>query len=195
MSIAYHPQTDGQTERVNQCLETYLRCFMHACSKDWYSWLSLCEFWYNTCFHTSQQATPFKALYGHDPIHFGLIPDAAISAPDLSSWVEKCSLMTKLLKQHLFRAQQRMKTQADKKRSERQFLVGDFVYLKLQPYVQSSVMARSNNKLSFKFFGPYEIEAKIGAVAYKLKLPASSAIHPAFHVSQLKQAPGAGCQG
>jgi hypothetical protein len=70
MSSAYHPQTDGQTERVNQCLETYLRCFVHACPKQWYSWLSLDEYWYNTCLHSAIQTTPFRALYGHDPIHF-----------------------------------------------------------------------------------------------------------------------------
>lgn len=109
MSTAYHPQTDDQTERVNQCLETYLHCFVHACPKDWYSWLSLSEFWYNTCFHTSLQTTPFKALNGHDLTHFCLTPDSAISVSDLSSWVEQCSLMTELLKQHLLRAQQRMK--------------------------------------------------------------------------------------
>lgn len=96
--------------------------------------------------------------------------------------------MVKLLQQQLLRAQQRQKTQADKNRSERQFEVGDFVYLKLQPYVQTSVATQANHKLSFKYFGPYEILAKVGTVAYKLLLPASTSVHPVCHVSQLKKA-------
>jgi hypothetical protein len=76
-----------------------------------------------------------------------------------------------------------MKRQADKGRSERQFQVGDQVYLKLQPYVQSSLAPRSNQKLAFKFFGPYPVVRRIGSVAYKLKLPDDSSIHPVFHVS------------
>jgi len=190
MSSAYHPQTDGQIERVNQCLETYLRCFIHAYPSQWYSWLSLSEYWYNTCYHTSLQTTPFKALYGYDPNHFGIVPLHDISVPDLSDWLHHRNLMNQLLKQHLSRAQQRMKKQADKKRSERVFSVGDMVYLKLQPYIQTSVHHHSNNKLSFKFVGPYEIVEKLSSVAYKLKLPPTSAIHSVFHVSQLKQAPG-----
>ncbi|XP_066330232.1 uncharacterized protein [Miscanthus floridulus] len=83
-----------------------------------------------------------------------------------------------------------MKRQADKQRSERSFAVGDWVFLKVQPYVQSSLARRANQKLAFWFFGPYQILERIGAVAYKLALPSSASIHPVFHVSQLKVSHG-----
>jgi hypothetical protein len=86
--------------------------------------------------------------------------------------------MSKLIKQHLERAKHRMKRQADKGRSERSFVVGDWVFLKLQPYVQSSVAVRSHRKLAFKFFEPFQIEQNVGPVAYKLQLPVPSKIHP-----------------
>lgn len=58
MSSAYHPQSDGQTERLNQCLETFLRCFVHACPVKWSKWLSVAEYWYNTSFHSALGRTP-----------------------------------------------------------------------------------------------------------------------------------------
>jgi hypothetical protein len=182
-SSSYHPQTDGQTERVNQCMETYLRCFVHAVPSKWSSWLSLAEFWYNTSEHSALGCSPFEVMYGHPPRHFGLTSTAACTSSDLSSWLQEREMMTTLVKQHLYRARDRMKRQADKGRSERQFQVGDQVYLKLQPYVQSSLAPRSNQKLAFKFFGPYPVVRRIGSVAYKLKLPDDSSIHPVFHVS------------
>ena len=92
------------------------------------------------------------------------------------------------IQQNLARAQQRMQHQADKHRQERTFAVGDWVYVKLQPHIQQSVVRRTNQKLSYKYFGPYLVLQTVGKVAYKLQLPANSHIHPVLHVSQLKKA-------
>lgn len=91
-----------------------------------------------------------------------------------------------LIQHHLGHAKNRMKLQADKQCTERLFTVGTWVYIKLQPYVQNSLAPRANQKLSYRFFGPYLILEKIGSVAYKLQLPSHSTIHLVFHVSQLK---------
>lgn len=100
--------------------------------------------------------------------------------------------MHSLIWQHLLRATAHMKRQADKHRSERRFEVGNWVFLKLQLYMQSSLAQRSHQKLAFRFFGPFRVLARIGLVAYQLELPPTSSIHPVFHVSQLKQSPGQG---
>jgi hypothetical protein len=120
---------------------------------------------------------------------FGLSADDICLVPGMEEWLQERQLVTDLIKQHLNMAALCMKHQADKGRSERQFEVGDKVFMKLQPYVQSLVANRANQKLSFKFFGPFEIQQKVGSVAYKLSLPPSS-IHLMFHVSQLKKAIG-----
>lgn len=172
---------------VNQCLETYLRCFVRACPKKWIQWLALAEFWYNVSFHSTLGTSPFHVLYGHEPRHWGVTATDNCSVPDLQSWLTERNQMTVLLRQHLNRAQQRMKAQADKNRTERSFEVGDMVFLKLQPYIQSSIAPRANHKLLFKYYGPYPVLAKVGTRAYRLELPSESSVHPVFHVSQLRQ--------
>ncbi|CAN6697643.1 unnamed protein product [Malus baccata var. baccata] len=93
----------------------------------------------------------------------------------------------RVLKSNLEASQCRMKVQHDKKRKERSFEVGDWVYLRLVPYLHKSLASHSFHKLQPHFYGPFEILAKIGVVAYKLKLPDSSKLHPVFHVSCLKK--------
>ncbi|CAO2149208.1 unnamed protein product [Urochloa humidicola] len=142
-------------------METFLRCFVSACPSKWVQWIALAEFWYNSCQHSAIGRSPFEALYGYSPRHFGISAADAIQTTELSSWLKEREIMNNLIKQHLCRAKLRMKRQADKHRSER--------------------------KLAFKFFGPFQILAKVGSVAYKLLLPPSSSIHPVLHVSQLKK--------
>lgn len=88
MSTAYHPQSDGQTECVNQCLETFLRCFVNACPNKWIQWLSLAKYWYNTSYHTPIDRSPFEALYGHPPRHFGISGTDSSSAVSLDQWLQ-----------------------------------------------------------------------------------------------------------
>ena len=187
MSSAYHPQSDGQTEVVNRCLEGYLRCITGEKPVEWVLWLPLAEWWYNSNWHSSTGVTPFEAVYGQPPaLHVPyLAGDSKVEAVDRSLKARKECL--KMLKYHLERAQHRMKQQADKHRTDKSLEVGDMVYVRLQPYRQQSLAHRSSQKLSAKFFGPFPVVSKVGAVAYKLQLPEASKIHPVFHISQLRK--------
>lgn len=94
------------------------------------------------------------------------------------------------LRFQFLKSQQRMKKWADMKRKEVSFEVGDWVFLKLQPYRQMPMARRPVDKLAARFYGPYLVEAKVGNMAYRLQLPSTSKIHLVFHVSQLKRAHG-----
>jgi hypothetical protein len=109
-----------------------------------------------------------------------------IAAGDLAQWLTDRQLIIDSVRQYLQRMQHRMKQHANKKRLERVFLVGDLVFFKLQPYIQSSIARRANHKLSFKFFGPYHVCKHIGKVTYELELPSACRVCLVFHVSQLK---------
>ena len=91
------------------------------------------------------------------------------------------------LRNQLLRAQNHMKKQADQNRREVEFPVGELVYLKIQPYMLKSLATRINQKISPRYYGPFKIVERMGAVAYKLKLPPGSQVHPVFHVALLKK--------
>jgi hypothetical protein len=131
--------------------------------------------------------SPFVALYGHEPRHWGIDATYTCSTPSLKEWLDQLKAVQQLLQQNLHYARQYMKIQADKKRSERTFQLGEEVFVKLQPYVQSSVVSHPNNKLAFRYFGPFAISKCINPVVYEVALPPASRIHPVFHVSQLRK--------
>jgi hypothetical protein len=171
LSLAYHAQTDRLTERVNQCLESYLRCVVGATPKQWLKWLPLVDLWYNSCYHTSLMFSPFKAIYGTEP-SFGSISTLTNSEDtSIRAMLIERQKNLELLKQNLARTQHKMNLPVDSHRSDRSFQMGEMVLLKLHPYAQSTVVNRPCPKLAMKFFGPYKVLEKV---------------HLVFHVSQLK---------
>jgi hypothetical protein len=153
----------------------------------WSKWVPLAEWWYNTNYHTATKSTPYEILYGFPPpLHIPYFPkDSTVEAVD--QLLTQREEMLAQIRDNLLKAQHRMVQLANRKRSDRQFIPGDLVYLKLQPYRQKSIARRSSQKLALKFYRPYSVLKKIGSVAYKLPLPPTASIHPVFHVSQLKK--------
>lgn len=117
-STSYHPQTDGQSEVVNRCLETYLRCFCFEKPNKWAKWLAWAEYWYNTSFHSATKCTPFKALYGRDPPPLIRYEGQQNPVDSIDRLLEDRDAILDELRMNLIRAQQKMADQANKTRKD-----------------------------------------------------------------------------
>ncbi|KAI3670385.1 hypothetical protein L1987_87976 [Smallanthus sonchifolius] len=187
LSTAYHPQTDGQTERTIQTLEDMLRACVIDFGGNWDSHLTLIEFSYNNSYHTSINMAPFEALYGRkcrSPICWNEIGEAQITGPEL---IQETSDKIFQICDNIRVARSRQKSYADKRRKPLEFQVGDLVLLKISPW-KGVIRFGKKGKLAPRYVGPFKILERIGKVAYKLELPPElSNVHPTFHVSNLKK--------
>jgi len=134
--------------------------------------------------------TPFKVLYGRDPL--SIIPTFINddTSWDLQQQLQQRDQLLTTLKANLHKAQTRMKLYADKHRTDLQFSVGDYAFVKLQPYCKHSIRLQRNHKLGMRYFRTFKVLSKIGYVAYMLELPPEAKIHLVFHVSVLKPCHG-----
>ncbi|KZV31629.1 peroxidase 64 [Dorcoceras hygrometricum] len=157
MSSAYHPETDGQTEVLNRCIETYLRCFASEQPRAWSTWVPWAEYWYNTAYQTAAGMTPFEVVYGRrPPVITRFLPAESKVAAVGRELLDRDEVLRQL-KYNLGRAQQRMTKYANNHRRDLEFTEGDSVFLKLRPHRQQSVCSRIFQKLSPRYYGPYEI--------------------------------------
>jgi hypothetical protein len=158
----------------------FLRCAFHHTPTQWAKWIDSAELWYNSCYHSSLKCSPFKALYGMDP-NLGVLPSNwSAGSSDAQLTLQQRQDFLAVIKSNLAYDQNKMKLYADNNKTFLQFQIGEWVYLKPQPFAQSSVAHRPCAKLSFKYFGPFKNIEKYGHAAYKLLLPESAAIHLVF---------------
>ena len=182
ISTAYHPQTDGQTERMNQEIEQYLRIFVNERQTDWVDWLSLATFSYNDKEQTSTGQSPFFLNHGRHP-NKGLEPRREVKSQAAQDFVDNLTKARTEAQAALTKAAEMMKTFYDKKRADaRNYDKGDKVWLE----GSNITMTRPSKKLGEKRYGPFEVLGKEGLTAYRLKLPVTwKKIHPVFNEALL----------
>jgi hypothetical protein len=182
-STAYHPQTGGQTERVNQILEDMLRACVLSYGTKWEDRLPFAEFSYNNSYQASLQMAPFKALYGckcRTPLNWSETGESQIFGPDI---IKEAEEQVQLIRNGLKAAQSRQKSYTDSKRRSVTFNVGDFSYLRVTP-LKGMQRFHVKGKLAPCYIGPFKILEHRG----EMELPAElSEFHDVFHISQLRK--------
>ncbi|KAA3483481.1 DNA/RNA polymerases superfamily protein [Gossypium australe] len=186
-SIAFHPQIDGQSERVIQILEDMLRGCVIDFRGSWEEFIPLAEFAYNNSYQSSIQMATYEALYGRrccTPTCWTELGERQILGLDLVTETEE---KVEIIRARLKEASDRQKSYFDLKRKDIEFAVGDKVFLKVSPWKKVLRFGRKG-KLSPRFIGPYRVLKRVGPVAYQLELPPElGQIHDVFHVSMLRR--------
>ena len=182
MSTAYHPQTDGQTERVNQVLGGYLRIFVNYDQNDWYHLLPLAEFAYNNSATSAHGMTPFFANYGYHPQSEWLKEREAQNpgANMYGYWMKTIDQKARKSLEKIREAMGRYYNQHSKQQPD--FKVGDLV----MHNAKNICTKRPSPKLAPRLYGPFKILEQRGNLAYKLQISDRWKIHPVFHVSLLE---------
>src|SRR5712672_693497 len=176
ISMAYHPQTDGQSKRMNQSLEQYLRLYCGSHQKDWAAWLLLAQYTRNSWPNASTKKTPYELILGYTPLAHQPIRDTA-TIPDIDTRIKLINNAREQAQEALKQTQETM----IKETRFKEFEIGQKVWLEgkniKRPY--------DSPKLSPKRYGPFRVVAKISPVAYKLQIPATWQVHDVFHASLL----------
>nr|GEZ58171.1 putative reverse transcriptase domain-containing protein [Tanacetum cinerariifolium] len=187
MSTAYHPETNGQSEKTIQTLEDMLRACVIDFRNGWEKHLPLVEFSYNNSYHASIKAAPFETLYGHkyrSPVCWAEVEDAQLTGLEI---IQETIDKIVQIKQRLQASCDRQKSYVDVRRKPLEFQVCDKVMLKVSPW-KGVVRFGKRGKLNPCYIGPFKVLAKVGTVSYRLELPQQlSRVHSTFHVSNLKK--------
>jgi hypothetical protein len=186
MSTAYHPQTDGQTERANRTIEDILRAYVNTQQNDWDQHLTAVEIAYNNSKQTSTGFSPFYLNYGQHPsFPLSLITHSNDEVQNAAVEELLEGLMKDLLiaEENVKKAQDNQQRHANQHRSDRQYDVGQKVWLST---ADLRLRMTITPKLTQRWIGPFTIKRKLSPLNYELDLPSSFSIHPVFHISKLR---------
>ena len=190
LSTSFHPQTDGQTEIMNQIVEDTLRHYVSPTQEDWDEWIAAVEFAINNSYQETVRSTPFRLNYGQDPLTPPTV-ELPLRGPAARKWLEQNTQMIERARYFGKCAQDRQKAYADDRRRPVDYQLNQWIMLSSK---NLKFKLGGSKKLLPKFIGPFKIIQLIGngenpersASAVKLQLPRTCKIHPVFHVSLLK---------
>ena len=184
LSMAYHPETDGQTERTNQELEQYLRMYVNHRQNNWAEWLATAEFAFNNKVHTATKMSPFQVNYGRKP-RMGFNIRKKGKNEKAEEFVKEMKERHEEAKAALVKSQEEIKRQADRSRKEaEEYRVGDKVLISTKDF-SIKLRKRVTKKLTEKFIGPYVVKKVVSENAVELELPAMLRIHLVVNVRRL----------